>query len=177
MNITPNKYYRLLHPRPVYIIGSGSFDNNEINFMAASWVSPVSENPQIVSFACDKDQYTYDLIEKYNQFSINITNNIELIWKVGTTSGRNINKINEFRIPINKGRKLDVPILNDRLGHLETEVVNKIDLGDQVLYLSRVVYFEGKNIDYYGWKEFWKIPLHKGGKAFVYPQKKLIFPR
>ncbi len=30
------KFYYLLHPRPIVIIGSGSIKNNEVNFMACS---------------------------------------------------------------------------------------------------------------------------------------------
>lgn len=169
------KFYRLLHPRPVYIIGSGSVDNNEINFMAASWVSPISENPNLVSLACDKETKTYELIEKHKQFSINITDDIELIWKVGTTSGKEINKIEKFSIKYKRGEKLDVPILEDCLGFLEIKVINKLDIGDHVLFIGEVENFYGKNLEYYGWKEHYRIPLHKGGKAFVFPEKNLRF--
>lgn len=174
MSVPKEKYYRLLHPRPVYVIGSGSIKNNEINFMAASWVSPITESG-IVSLACDKETKTYELIEKYKQFSINITDNIDLIWNVGTISGKEVNKIEKFKIEYESGKVLDVPILKERLGYLEVRVINQIDLKDHILYLGEVVNFDAKNADIYGWKEYWRIPLHKGGKAFVFPEKKLIF--
>jgi len=40
-------FYLLLHPRPAYLIGSGKV-GEKVNFMAASWVSPVSEEPPLV---------------------------------------------------------------------------------------------------------------------------------
>lgn len=172
--IPKEKYYRLLHPRPAYVIGSGSIKSEEINFMAASWVSPVTDSG-IVSLACDKETKTFELIEKYKQFSINITDDTDLIWKVGTTSGKEINKVEKFKIEYESGKVLDVPILKKCLGYLEVKLINKVDLGDHMLYLGEVVNFYAENADIYGWKEYWRIPMHKGGKAFVFPERKLIF--
>ncbi|MEM5829952.1 MAG: flavin reductase family protein [Candidatus Aenigmatarchaeota archaeon] len=171
----PKKFYYLLHPRPVYVIGSGSFNNNEINFMAASWVMPVAEDIPSICLACDKEQYTYQLIEKYKQFSVNLIDDINLIWKLGTTSGKEINKVKEFNLKVIRGKILDVPILENSLAFLEAKVINKIDVVEVALYIAEVVNYDGKNLDEYGLKEFWKIPLHKGGKAFVFIDKKLYF--
>ncbi|MEM5828001.1 MAG: flavin reductase family protein [Candidatus Aenigmatarchaeota archaeon] len=169
------KFYYLLHPRPVYVIGSGSVNNNEINFMSASWVMPVAEDIPSICLACDREQYSYSLIEKYKQFSVNLIDDINLIWKLGTTSGKEINKVKEFNLKVIKGKKLDVPILENSLAFLEAKVFNKIEIAEVTLYIAEVVNYEGKNLDEYGLKEFWKIPLHKGGKAFVFIDKKLHF--
>ncbi len=73
------KFYYLLHPRPVVIIGSGSIKNNEINFMACSWITLISEEPETFGFACYKEHYTAELVLKYRQFSVIVTDNIDLI--------------------------------------------------------------------------------------------------
>jgi len=169
------KFYYLLHPRPVYVIGSGSIKNNEINFMAASWVMPVAEDIPSICLACETEQYTTELIEKYKQFSVNLIDDINLIWKLGTTSGREINKVKEFNLKVISGKKLDVPILENSLAFLEAKVTNKVKVAEVNLYIAEVVNFEGKDLEEYGLKEFWKVPLHKGGKAFVFPEKKLHF--
>ena len=64
-------YYYLLHPRPAYIIGSGTLDG-KANLMAASWVSPVSEEPERVAIALDRESYTYELVKRTGEFTINV---------------------------------------------------------------------------------------------------------
>lgn len=169
------KFYYLLHPRPAYVIGSGSVKNNEINFMAASWVMPVAEDVPSICFACDSENFTKELIEKYRQFSVNLIVDIDLIWKLGTTSGKEVNKVEEFNLKVISGKKLDVPILENSLAFLETKVINTVKVAEVYLYIAEVVNFGGKDLEEYGLKEFWRVPLHKGGKAFVFPEKKLHF--
>ena len=169
------KFYYLLHPRPVVIIGSGSVKNNEINFMAASWVTPISEDLEAFGFACYKENYTAELVKKYKQFSIIITNDIDLIWKVGTVSGREVNKVEKFGINVESGEKLDVPIIEDCLGFAECKLIETVEIGEDYFFIGEVVNWYAKNYNQYGWKEHWNIPLHKAGKAFTFPSKSLKF--
>jgi len=165
------KFYYLLHPRPVVIVGSGSVTKNEINFMASSWITPISEEPAIIGFACYKENYTTELIQKYKQFSIIITEDINLIWKVGTVSGREVNKVKKFNIKAIPGKKLDVPIIEKYLGYAECKLINTVEVGEDLFFIGEVVNWEAKNFDRYGWKDISKIPLHKGGKAFAFAKE------
>jgi len=170
------KFYRTLHPRPVVLIGSGSVKAVEINFMACSWITPIAEYVPSVGFACDKEHYTRELIDKYRQFSVNITENIDLIWKVGTVSGRELNKLEAFDIKIEVGKALDVPLILEAFANLECKVIEEVEVGEVIFYLGEVKNCRAQDFDDYGYKEFWRVPLHKGGKAFVFPAKKLYFP-
>jgi len=165
------KFYYLLHPRPVIAIGSGSVKSNEINFIPVSWITPVSEEPPTVGFASYKENYTNILIEKYKQFSISVIDDIDLLWKIGTTSGRNVNKVEKFNIKIISGKKLDVPIIENNLGFMECKLINSVEVGEVIFYIGEVVNWEAKDFDKYGWRDVSKIPLHKGGKAFAFAEK------
>jgi len=165
------KFYYLLHPRPVIVIGSGSMKNNEINLMTASWITPISEEPPTVGFASYKENYTNVLIEKYKQFSVNVIDDIDLLWKIGTVSGREANKVEKFNIKVIPGKKLDVPIIENNLGFMECKLINSFEIGDGIFYIGEVVNWEAKDFDRYGWKDISKIPLHKGGKAFAFAEK------
>ncbi|MEM4761634.1 MAG: flavin reductase, partial [Thermofilum sp.] len=66
--IRVSKFYLLLHPRPAYVIGSGRV-GEVVNFMAASWVTPVAEEPPLVGVAIGVESYTHELIEKYGEFT------------------------------------------------------------------------------------------------------------
>jgi len=155
----------------VVVIGSGSVKNNEINFMAASWVTPISEEPETFGFACYKENHTSDLVQKYKQFSVIIIDDIDLIWKVGTTSGKEINKVEEFKIKVKPGKKLDVPLIENSLGYAECKLTRTVEVGEDWFFIGEVVNWEAKEFDRYGWKDISKIPLHKGGKAFAFAEK------
>jgi flavin reductase (DIM6/NTAB) family NADH-FMN oxidoreductase RutF len=168
------KFYYILHPRPAYAIGSGSMNNNEINFMAASWVMPCDDEIKAVVLACEKENRTFELIEKYKQYSINVVDDYNLLWKLGTTSGKEIDKVKKFNLKVKKGNKLDVPVLENALGVIEAKVINFVDVGAHRLFIGEVVDYYG-DVEEYGLKEFWKVPLHKGGKAFASINKYLNF--
>ncbi len=171
------KFYRTLHPRPVVIIGSGDVEKGEVNFMACSWITPIAEDIPSVGFACDKEHFTHELIQKYKQFSVNITEDFELIWKVGSSSGKEINKVEAFKLKIKPGKILKVPLLKNTLANLECKVIKEIEIGEVFFYVGEVKNWEATNFDEYGYQEFWRLPLHKGGKAFTFSSKKLYFPK
>ncbi|MFH7880996.1 MAG: flavin reductase family protein [Candidatus Aenigmatarchaeota archaeon] len=170
------KFYYVLHPRPVVVIGSGSVNRNEINFFACSWITPVDDDNKIVGFSCWKGNYSYKLIKKYQQFSVNVVEDIDLIWKVGTSSGEKIDKVKEFEIEYFVGKKLDIPIIKKSLAYMECKVVKEVEFGETSFFFGKVENCEG-SFDNYGIREFWKYPLHKAGKSFAFPSKELKFVR
>ena len=171
------KFYRTLHPRPVVIIGSGNIEEGEVNFMACSWITPIAEDVPAVGFACDKEHFTHTLIKKYKEFSVNITEDINLIWKVGTSSGKEINKVSTFNIKIKRGKALSVPLIENTLASLECKVIREVEVGEVVFYIGEVKSWEASDFDEYGYKEFWRLPLHKGGKAFTFSSKKFYLSK
>jgi len=176
-----NRHYLLLHPRPVYIIGSGRF-GGEANLMAASWVMPVSEEPPKVVISIDRENYTYELIEKYGEFTVNVVeeNYLDKIWFLGTTSGRDIDKVAKVGLTVVKGRKVDAPIIKEAIGIIEAKVSEKIDVGECRLYIGDVVYAEA-NPSKYNLRHGWdirkaKLVHHLSGKAFM-SNGRLLFPK
>ncbi len=82
------RYYRLLHPRPAYIIASGTLGRRQA-VMAASWVTPVSEEPPRVAVMWDKESYTLQVAKEARCFTVNIVDvgMLDKLWYVGTVSG------------------------------------------------------------------------------------------
>jgi flavin reductase (DIM6/NTAB) family NADH-FMN oxidoreductase RutF len=160
--------YRFLHPRLAIIVGSGKYGKDE-NFMTCSWNTPILED--IVGISIEKESYTFQLIEKYKEFSINILpfEKREIIYKLGTTSGKMINKVKEFNLKVIKGKKTDLPILEDCIAFLECKVIKEIDFDDVMLFAGKVLHAEYE-------KEFFdekigynkiKLPFHLRGKIFL----------
>ncbi|MEM1549719.1 MAG: flavin reductase family protein [Candidatus Methanomethylicia archaeon] len=163
------KFYLLLHPRPAYVIGSGKI-GEKVNFMAASWVMPMGEEPPLVCIAIGKNSLTNELIKTYKQFSINILpiEKLNELYTIGTISGRNVDKTKIIK-PM-EGEEVNAPIAQDAIAVIECELWDKVESNDVTLFIGQVLnvkvderYFNPKT----GWtiKEN-PIPLHNWGRGF-----------
>jgi len=164
------EYYYLLHPRPAYIIGAGKV-GEEVNLMAASWVTPVSEEPPRAAVAIGSQSFTARLITKYEEFTINVypVDKIDIIYTVGVTSGRRIDKVKALNLRVAKGRSVNAPILDDAVGVIERKLWRSVECGEVDLFIGEVVeayakyeYFRGNSWDL---KKI-SIPLHGWGRGF-----------
>lgn len=175
------RFYLILHPRPAYVIGSGRM-GEKVNFMAASWVMPVSEEPPRVALAVDKETYTYELILENKEFTINVLtdDHVNDLMFFGKVSGRDVDKAKVRGFKVKKGKKTDAPVLDEAIGVVECKVYTSVDCGDTVLFIGDVVSTrvdESLYNERYGW-DFSKIriPLHNSGRVFL-TLGRLIFAR
>jgi len=165
------KFYLLLHPRPAYVIGSGRF-GEVVNFMAASWITPVAEEPPRVAVAIDVESYTHELILKYKEFTVNVLPMTQLnaLYSVGTVSGRRVDKVARFGLNVEKGRSVDAPVLADSIGVLECRVTATVESEDTTLFVGDVLAAYAKE-EYFDLRNGWNvkkvnIPLHNWGRGF-----------
>lgn len=162
------EFYLLLHPRPAYLIGSGRV-GEVVDFMAASWVTPASEEPPRIVVAVGVDSYTNELIKKYREFSVNVypLDKIDVIYACGVLSGRNVDKASKLGLRVAKGRRIAAPVLGDAVAVLECEVWKTLELGDTSLvigdveaaYVDEEAFESGR-----GWRL--NMPLHNWGRGF-----------
>lgn len=130
--------YRLLYPLRTYLVTSGRV-GEEVDVMAADWVTVVSANPFMVAVAISPKRYTFRLVKKYGEFVIAVPG-LELIddvWVVGTESGPS--KLSKTRLTLEKGRRVSAPVIKEALANLECRVVGEHPYGDHVLFVGEVV--------------------------------------
>jgi len=159
--------YKILHPRLALIVGSGKFGKDE-NFMTCSWNTPILED--LIGIAIGNESYTFQLIKKYKQFSINILpfNKKDIIYKLGTTSGKEINKVKEFNLKVIKGKKTELPIIEDCIAFAECEVIKEIEFEELTFFVGKVLHLEyEKDLfdEKYGYKI--KLPFHVRSNVFL----------
>ncbi len=176
--IKPKKFYYLLHPRPVVVIVT-KCANGKINAMSASWITPISEDPPTIAVAIDRASFTHECLEYSGEATINIpsSSHINLVYEIGTTSGREIDKISKFRIELTTSKRITTPRWSEALGWLEVKVDRYIDVGEVRLYIFNVIeYYMRKDVaSEWGWDTRRASILHHGvGRGFYTIGKLLL---
>jgi flavin reductase (DIM6/NTAB) family NADH-FMN oxidoreductase RutF len=102
---------RLINHGPTVLITSA--DGERRNVMAAAWSMPVEFTPPRIAVVIDKSTYTRELVAASGSFGLCVPGAalIDLAYAVGTTSGRDVDKFDAFRIQSTKGPVLGVPLI------------------------------------------------------------------
>lgn len=142
--------HRLLYPLRTYLIVSGKY-GEEVNVMAADWVTVVSAKPLIVAVAIAPTRYTYKLVEKYGELVISVPamDMLRDVWVVGSEHGPE--KLRRTRLELVPAQKVGTPIIRNALANLECKVIGRHPYGDHVLYVCEVVAYHYREEAY---KEF-----------------------
>ncbi|MEM1634809.1 MAG: flavin reductase family protein [Thermosphaera sp.] len=129
---------RLLYPLRTFLIVSGRI-GEEVNVMAADWVTVVSADPFMLGVSISPKRYTHKLITRYKEFVLSVPT-IKLlreVWIAGTRSGPG--KLSEMKITLEKSRLIGVPSVKEAVANLECRVVGSHDYGDHTLFIGEVV--------------------------------------
>ncbi|MEM0006425.1 MAG: flavin reductase family protein [Ignisphaera sp.] len=130
--------HRLLYPMRTYLVVSGRL-GEEVDVMAADWVTAVSARPFIVAVAIAPSRYTFKLVKKYREFVISVPS-IEMlkdVWIAGSEHGPQ--KLRKMNINLVMGQRIGTPIIKEALANLECEVIGEHEYGDHLLFVGRVV--------------------------------------
>ncbi|MCC6045965.1 MAG: flavin reductase family protein [Ignisphaera sp.] len=175
--LRPRSFYYLLHPRPVVVIVT-LCEGGKANAMPASWVTPVSEEPTALAVAIDKENYTFTCIEYSKEATFNIPSqeHVNIVYGLGTVSGRAVDKVRMFNLRLGKANKVAAPIWLDAIGWIEGRVMNRVDVGETALYIFEVLDYYAKPdaVSEWGWKFDKASPLHHGSGRGFHTVGKLI---
>ncbi|MEN2998193.1 MAG: flavin reductase family protein [Brevinematia bacterium] len=100
------------------------------NVSTVAWVTPVEKDPPLVMLSLDKSSFTFELIDKAGEFVLNTptASMLEIIEKVGSVSGREMDKFKEFSISFSRGKFVNSPILEDCVANVEFIVKSIVPL-------------------------------------------------
>jgi len=147
--------------------------------MAASWVSPVSDEPFLITVSIWRGSLTHQYISETREFTINIPSekHVDIVYKAGTTSGREVDKFKLLGLKTVKSSVIETPGLDGMLGFLECTVVNQVEVGESTLFIAEVkaVHVLEELYTRYGWDlNKAKILLHHSGRGFTTPSKLIL---
>ncbi len=132
----------------MFIISS-EYDGKK-NGQIANTFFQVTADPPRFGVSINKLNFTHDLIDKKQAFSVSILNEdapMTFMGKFGFKSGRDIDKFEDTDY---LEGKTGVPIVRDyTLGYIECEVIDKIDAGTHTLFIGEMlegeIWDEGAN--------------------------------
>ena len=176
----PDWWYKVLHPRPAYLIVSEHGGKRGI--MAASWVMPVSEEPPRVAWAADREAFTLSLVKNSGEFTVNVVfdDMVDAVWRAGTISGWDVDdKPSAVGATLTGSRSVSVPRVEGAAGVVECRVWKIIESGEVDLVIGDVVDAYVLQEDVFNHRYGWIIPrgrvlMHVGGRAFTIPGRLLI---
>ena len=135
-------FYKITYGLYVVSSTNGSQSNGHV----ANTAFQVTAKPARFAVACNKDNFTCDLISQSQVFAISILQQdtkAELIGLFGYKSGRTVNKYASVRHRI--GQTGAPILLEDTLAWFECRVVQTLDVGTHLLFVGEVV--DGDVID------------------------------
>jgi flavin reductase (DIM6/NTAB) family NADH-FMN oxidoreductase RutF len=170
-----------MHPRPTVIIGS-ICPGGRINFMPASWNTPVSEEPPTIAVAIDRNTFTYECLEYHPEATINIatSDQHQIAYDLGSVSGRDVDKISRFNLRIIPSLKIKPPGLEGSLAIYACKVRERRDVGEVRLYVFEVLLvraLENAVTEYGPDLEKKNLLLHGVGRVFYKVDPRRIMAR
>jgi flavin reductase (DIM6/NTAB) family NADH-FMN oxidoreductase RutF len=130
-------YYHVPWPVAVVAVHCEGRDNA----MAAAWHAPISFDPPLYGISISPKRHTCDLIRKAREFTANFMplESAELIAAVGGSTGREIDKFEEFELEREAPLEVSSPILAAAYAAYECILHNEETYGDHQLFVGRIV--------------------------------------
>ncbi|MCX7987642.1 MAG: flavin reductase family protein [Bacteroidales bacterium] len=137
-----DKAYRLLNSGAVGIICSRS-QSGKYNLAPIAWMTPVEYEPATrVVIVLDKENCTCKNILETQEYAIAIPHlsQLEMVKKLGSTTGKTHDKISYFDIPTFPAKLIDVKLPEGCIAYLECKLYKKIDDDSVMLLMAEVLH-------------------------------------
>ena len=163
---------RLLQPGPLALVTAKH--KNKANVMVAAWVMNISNDPPMVALAVHPARFTHDLIEKSEQFALNIPPRplLSQVEKIAQVSGEDTDKFVLTKLNLYEAKQVNAPLIVECIGHLECGVTDTLRAGNHTLFLAEIVAASAEELAFDG--ERWTLadetvkPLHHlGGSVYA----------
>lgn len=168
------KAYRLITNGPVTLITAAYKDR--VGIMPASWVVPVSLVPPLVAIAIHPKAFTHELIEKSNEFTINVPTGdlARAVKQAGTISSRDVDKFKVLGLHPLPALNIKAPLVEECIGHIECGVIERMMPGDHTIFIAEV---QAAQVESGTWEGVWlvekeeaRVLHHLGGSTYCTPK-------
>ena len=129
----------MLYPLPAVMVTCQEEDGKP-NIITVAWTGTVCSDPPMLSISVRKERYSYDIIRRTGEFTVNLTT--EELARVtdwcGVRSGRDYDKFKETGLTPVPGVAVGCPSIKESPVSLECKVEQVIELGSHDMFLARV---------------------------------------
>jgi flavin reductase (DIM6/NTAB) family NADH-FMN oxidoreductase RutF len=131
-------------PCPEVILSVDCKGKKDLMTATAMWLS---YDPVIVAIYIRPDRMTHDLVKEAREFAINVCSEEQapLALDVGTSTGREADKIKQFNIKTAKAQFIRSPLIDGCVANYECKVVNSFEIGNHTCFLGLVVGYRKDN--------------------------------
>lgn len=115
--------------------------------MAEKWNTYLSYRLEMMAFAMSKKSYTGEMVRNNKKVILTISDDslADIVKKCGTSTGRNIDKVSEFKIDMEKIDDSDIEIPCGISVAVLLSLSEYIEVGDHYLYICNVESVYGNN--------------------------------
>lgn len=130
----------MIYPLPAVLVSCGDSPENS-NILTVAWVGTVCTNPPMCYISVRPERFSYDLIRKNMQFTINLTTQrmAKATDWAGVRSGADYDKWRETGLTPVKGVKVQSPYIEESPISIECAVTEILPLGSHHMFLARVL--------------------------------------
>ncbi len=129
----------MLNPVPVVMVSCGSME--EKNILTIAWTGIINSEPPITYVSVRKSRYSHELIEKTNEFVINLCT--EELTKAadlcGVKTGRNMDKFKELKLTPVEGDLTGCPMILESPVNLECKVIEMKSFPTHDMFIAEIV--------------------------------------
>jgi flavin reductase (DIM6/NTAB) family NADH-FMN oxidoreductase RutF len=107
--------------------------------MTAAWMLPVSMSPPLVGVAIHPGRLTHEYVSKSEFFALNIPliDLLAAVHRCGLESGREGDKFERAGLTPFDAARLDVPLIEECVAHIECGVIARSQFGDHDLFIGQ----------------------------------------
>lgn len=130
----------MIYPLPAVIVTAGS-SREDWNAITIAWTGTICTNPSMCYISVRPERFTYPLIVKNMEFTINLTT-VDMAratdW-IGVRSGRDYDKWKETGLTPLPGECVQSPTIAESPLSIECRVKNIMKLGSHHMFIAEVV--------------------------------------
>lgn len=121
-----HKAFMLIEPGPVTMISTRGKDGRD-NVFTLTWITVLDWSPRL-AMCTGPWNYSYEALMKTKECVVNIAtaDMLETVLKVGTCSGREVDKFAEFGLTAVGGSRVDAPLVGECWAQIECRVADHI---------------------------------------------------
>lgn len=130
------------YPRLVCVVAVRDVAKGVVNVAPVTWTSPLSSDPPYYGICLSPTTHTHHLVVSTGEFTINFLDaaHREMVERMGTLSGREVNKVAMLGIELTPPAALGTPTLAAAYFAAECSLQERHHLGDQTLLVGEVMH-------------------------------------